>query len=113
MPDDQRRSDRIVEEALLRDPARFTRATIGAIADDQLRDNPPVTEKEMATANETAWAITSLSEEGLDRLAVFLGDLARRAPFTNPVWAGHRTVIEALEQDIASELVKRRSNGQH
>lgn len=56
---------------------------------------------------ETAWAVSKLTEEGLERVGLFLADLARRHPLGSSAFAAHRMVIEALEADLRRETARR------
>lgn len=81
------------------DSRGFVSRTLSAIAEGSIRDDAP-TNPELA---ETRWAVGRLSDESLERLAVFVNDLTRRAPLSSPLWMAHKMVLEALASDLTRE----------
>lgn len=82
----------------------WARRTLAEIERDSFRQEPTTRTPEVA---ETAWAIGTLSDEAVDRLATFIDSLTRRAPLAGPAWSAHRVVLEALVSDLRREQTRR------
>ncbi len=81
----------------------FVARTLTEISDQAFREagtTPPKME-------ETAWTISTLTDESLERLVTFLTSLTTRRPLEGLAWLPHRSVLEALVSDIKRELIVR------
>jgi hypothetical protein len=85
----------------------FGDRTIKAISDDDFLE----TSYPEADASSTKFTIGGLSDQGLERVYSWLDSMTRQHPLNGSLYHAHRTLIEAVRQDVSAEMSRRNRNG--
>lgn len=81
--------------------------SVRAIVDDAFLPQ----QREGSSADRTAFTVGGFSDTGLERIEWWLQSMLRQHPLTGPMFEPHRTLLEAVLDDVRHEQRARERNG--